>query len=122
MFLSAMRHFRVLLEKRGITVHYRSLDERKNQGTLCAELAAALRVHKPDKVLMVRCGEWRVQGDIEQATGAADIELEIRAERHFIEHRLPSFGEYQDAMWNGEPYLYHSRISAALNLKLINPG
>jgi deoxyribodipyrimidine photolyase-related protein len=39
----------------------------------------------------------------------------------FVQHRLPSFGEYQDAMWTDEPYLYHSRISAAMNLKLINP-
>ena len=39
----------------------------------------------------------------------------------FITHRLPSFGTYQDAIWTGEPWLYHARLSAAMNLKLLNP-
>lgn len=41
--------------------------------------------------------------------------------RDFIEHRLPNFGQFQDAMWTEEPWLFHSRISAALNMKLLNP-
>ena len=41
--------------------------------------------------------------------------------RDFIKNRLPKFGQFQDAMWEHEPWLYHARISASLNLKLINP-
>lgn len=39
----------------------------------------------------------------------------------FIEHRLPLFGRYQDAMWSDQPWLYHARLSTAMNLKLLSP-
>ena len=38
----------------------------------------------------------------------------------FIQDRLPLFGRFQDAMWPDDPWLYHSQISAALNLKLLS--
>jgi deoxyribodipyrimidine photolyase-related protein len=40
---------------------------------------------------------------------------------HFINHCLPHFGDYQDAMWTNEPWLYHSRLAASLNIKLLSP-
>jgi deoxyribodipyrimidine photolyase-related protein len=39
----------------------------------------------------------------------------------FLAHRLVNFGRYQDAIWTGEPWLYHARLSQALNLKLLDP-
>jgi deoxyribodipyrimidine photolyase-related protein len=41
--------------------------------------------------------------------------------RHFLEHLLPDFGRYQDAISDSEPFLFHSRVSAALNLGLLSP-
>jgi deoxyribodipyrimidine photolyase-related protein len=40
---------------------------------------------------------------------------------HFIANLLPHFGDYQDAMLAGEPYLYHSLISSYLNAGLLLP-
>ena len=45
----------------------------------------------------------------------------LHALQTFVAERLATFGRYQDAMWTDEPFLYHSHIAAALNVKLINP-
>jgi deoxyribodipyrimidine photolyase-related protein len=39
----------------------------------------------------------------------------------FVEHRLATFGIYEDAMWTDTPFGWHSLLSSALNLKLLNP-
>jgi deoxyribodipyrimidine photolyase-related protein len=41
--------------------------------------------------------------------------------RDFVRHALPSFGTYEDAMWTDQPFVYHSRLSAPLNVKLLDP-
>lgn len=39
----------------------------------------------------------------------------------FVAHRLLHFGDYQDAMVQGEPWMYHSHISFYLNCGLLTP-
>ena len=40
---------------------------------------------------------------------------------HFINERLPSFGDFQDAMVRGKDTLFHSLVSTSLNLGLLSP-
>lgn len=39
----------------------------------------------------------------------------------FIQHALPHFGTYEDAMDSKHPFLFHSRLSFLLNVKLLHP-
>ncbi len=41
--------------------------------------------------------------------------------RDFLEYRFSQFGPYQDAMWEGEAFLFHSRLSPLINVKLLRP-
>ena len=40
----------------------------------------------------------------------------------FIGEALPSFGDFQDAMQQGEPLLFHSHLSALINCGLLDPA
>jgi deoxyribodipyrimidine photolyase-related protein len=41
--------------------------------------------------------------------------------QYFCEHLLKDFGSYQDAMHTDYPFLFHSRLSFSMNVKLISP-
>ena len=45
----------------------------------------------------------------------------LKALENFLSKRMPSFGDYQDAMLEGEPWMYHSHISTYLNAGLLLP-
>lgn len=58
---------------------------------------------------------------------AAGFDLPVTAEdaeafaQDFFSHRLAQFGDWQDAMRAGDATLFHSHVSAALNLGLLDP-
>ncbi|MEM9227655.1 MAG: cryptochrome/photolyase family protein [Verrucomicrobiota bacterium] len=232
LFLSAMRHYREWLEGKGRGVHYTRLDDAGNQGSLSKQLGHDLKQLKPEAVVVVQPGEYRVQVALKSAVSESGYTLSILEDTHFlssqedfrrhaegrkqvrmeyfyremrkrygylmeegepvggkwnydhdnrgsfgkagpeelpqplavtpdkltrevialvkerfadhpgsldeffwpvtrtqalkalqrfIRERLPSFGLYQDAMWQDEPFLYHALLSSSLNLKLLNP-
>ncbi|MEM7053577.1 MAG: cryptochrome/photolyase family protein, partial [Pseudomonadota bacterium] len=60
-------------------------------------------------------------GDLEEFNYAVTPEQARRALAHFIKAALPWFGDFQDALPNNEAYLFHSRLSAYLNIGLLEP-
>ena len=75
------------------------------------EVLALVREHFPDHPGSLDDFGWPVT----RAQGLSALEA-------FIAERLPRFGQWQDAMWPGDPWLWHAHLSAAMNLKLIHPG
>ena len=232
LFLSAMRHHAQQLRDGGWPVDYRRLEDPENNGTLAAELTAAIARHRPQALVMTAPGDWRVLQQLRAVAQSSGLTLDIREDRHFfstvrefaehargrkqlrleywyrelrkrhgilmqdgepaggqwnfdadnrqsfgregpgsvparttftpdditrevidlvktrfaqhpgtldsfawpvtreqalkslkafIDERLAFFGAHQDAMWEGQAWLYHSHLAAALNLKLLNP-
>ena len=60
-------------------------------------------------------------GDIEPFYFAVTREQALAVLDQFISERLADFGTYQDAMIQGEPWMYHSHISFYLNCGLLSP-
>ncbi len=60
-------------------------------------------------------------GSLESFAWAVTREQALAALAHFIQLRLPHFGQYQDAMWTNTPFGWHSLVAASLNLHLIEP-
>ena len=77
---------------------------------LTAEVLAEIEQRFPSHPGSLKNFDWPVTP--EQARDAID---------DFVLYRAKQFGAYQDAIWCGEPWLWHSRLSVALNLKLIDP-
>jgi deoxyribodipyrimidine photolyase-related protein len=60
-------------------------------------------------------------GDLEPFYFAVTRDEALQVLDQFIEQRLSHFGDYQDAMIQGEPWMYHSHISFYLNCGLLLP-
>lgn len=233
LFLSAMRHYRDRLREQGWRVEYQQIDDTEAATNLVEALRRTIALLKPDRLIVVQPGDWRVLSRLQSAARELGLPLTVLDDTHFlstpaefathaegrkqlrmeffyremrrktgvlmetdgqptggewnfdaenrgsfgkagpgtiplpvrflpdaitlevmasvqklfkkhpgsleffdwpvtpeqahralddfIQHRLPNFGQYQDAMWQSEPFLYHSRLAAAMNLKLLHP-
>jgi deoxyribodipyrimidine photolyase-related protein len=60
-------------------------------------------------------------GSLANFAWAVTREQALTALNTFIKERLIKFGDFQDAMWTGAPWGWHSLISTSLNLHLLDP-
>lgn len=60
-------------------------------------------------------------GDLSPFYFATTRNEALQALNQFIEKRLVYFGDYQDAMVQGEPWMFHSHLSFYLNCGLLEP-
>ena len=60
-------------------------------------------------------------GDLEPFYFAVTREQALIALDEFIQKRLHHFGTYQDAMIQGEPWMFHAHISFYINIGLLEP-
>ncbi|MEZ4446640.1 MAG: cryptochrome/photolyase family protein [Polyangiaceae bacterium] len=85
----------------------------------------AIERHEPDALtrrIMERVATWKGYfGEVDGFDWPVTREQALADLDRFFEERAEGFGRYQDAMLVGEPYLFHSLVSPALNLSLLSP-
>jgi len=60
-------------------------------------------------------------GSLENFNYATSRKDALKALNFFIKELLPTFGDYQDAIVEKQPFLYHSLLSAYINIGLLSP-
>jgi deoxyribodipyrimidine photolyase-related protein len=58
-------------------------------------------------------------GSLDAFAWCVTREQALEVLQRFVDERLPEFGRWQDALWPNQPWLWHSQLSVALNLKLL---
>lgn len=101
-------------------------DNRKSFGAKGPGRVPAAHRFKPDAItreVLALVAERYAEhpGELEHFDWPITRAQALQALDDFIEHRFAEFGQWQDAMWTDQPLLHHSRLSAAMNLKLLDP-
>ena len=77
-FFSAMRHFADDLKDRGYTVYYVKLDDPNNRGSFEAEITRWANKTRPQRLICVRPGDFRVLESVQTAVKSLNCELDMR--------------------------------------------
>lgn len=121
------KKYEILVEKNGEPTGDQWNFDKENRKSPPRGLTSPKRLRHPkdqitkDVLTLVKTRFSHHFGNLEPFHYAVTREEALLELDHFITHLLPRFGEFQDAMVLGEPYLYHSLISSYLNAGLLLP-
>lgn len=101
-------------------------ENRRSFGKAGPQGLPALPRFEPDQLTRQAMADVQVHladhpGELDDFNWPVTRAQALQALHDFIDQRLGCFGPTQDAMWQNEPFLFHSLISSSLNLKLLNP-
>ena len=85
-FLSAMRHFAEALTERAMPLEYLRLGTHRF-ASIADALHDALARHRPEALVMIEAGEWRLEQAIAQCCERAGVRLDVRDDLHFMASR-----------------------------------
>ncbi|NHZ81873.1 hypothetical protein F2P44_21715 [Massilia sp. CCM 8695] len=111
---AAMRALARQLETGGHRVHYLRIDDAANLQAIPANIDALLAHYGAGVGSFGRPDAARIVWPLDRAEALAHLDA-------FIQHGLPHFGHYQDAMHMTAARLFHSMLSFALNTKMLHP-
>ena len=85
-FFAAMRHFAESLRARKLKVDYRAIDKtvKSKFASLVDVLADAITQYKPEKIVMVEPGDWRIEQQLLAFAKSKNLALVMREDRHFM--------------------------------------
>ena len=120
------QHFGLLIDDHGQPVGGQWNYDAKNQQALPKSLTIPKMISfEPDLMTQQVMAEVNQSGSF---TGtAAGFDLAVThdqaqtAVEDFLQHRLPFFGTYEDAMRQSETVIFHSKLSPYINIGLIEP-
>ncbi len=84
---SAMRHFAQELKGQGFKVEYVQLDDECNTGHFTEELKRAVNKYKPERVVVVEPGEWRVDEIVQGWSEILALPVHILPDTRFFATR-----------------------------------